>query len=103
MMDNFRLKWTDADGPHVSAVSYDGRSANRRKEELEKAGATEIGIVPVKPGSDHELDAHVEGMTRELDQVLDVEAGLVEVLSAGRTVDRGLESMFRRLGPPAEK
>ena len=54
MMENFRLKWTDADGPHVSAVSYDGRSANRRKEELEKAGATGIEIVPVQPGCDIE-------------------------------------------------
>lgn len=50
--------------------------------------------------SDDELAARVEQMDRDLDQVLDVEAGLAEVLHAGQAVDDGLDRLFRRLGPP---
>lgn len=50
-MKSFALTWTDADGvPRASAVSYDQASADHRKAELEKAGATSIEIVPIKPG-----------------------------------------------------
>jgi hypothetical protein len=50
-MKSFAFTWTDADGvPRASAVSYDQKSAEHRKGELEKAGATDIEIVPVKPG-----------------------------------------------------
>ncbi|MEU0030724.1 hypothetical protein [Streptomyces sp. NPDC006335] len=50
-MQNYGLTWTDADGtPRASAVSYDERSADHRKTELEKAGATSIEILPIKPG-----------------------------------------------------
>ncbi|MFE2048035.1 hypothetical protein ACFXAS_05970 [Streptomyces sp. NPDC059459] len=50
-MQNYSLTWTDTKGvPHASAVAYDKPSAGRRKTELEKAGATDIDIVEVKPG-----------------------------------------------------
>ncbi|MFJ9101267.1 hypothetical protein ACIRJM_22700 [Streptomyces sp. NPDC102405] len=50
-MHSYGLTWTDADGvPRASAVSYDKASADHRKAELEKAGATNIEILPVKPG-----------------------------------------------------
>lgn len=50
-MQNYSLTWTDADGvPCASAVSYDKTSVDRRKAELEKAGATAIEVVTVKPG-----------------------------------------------------
>lgn len=49
-MDPFRLKWTNADGPHVSAERrYDRPRADRRTEQLEAAGATGVEIVPVSP------------------------------------------------------
>lgn len=50
-MKSFALTWTDTDGtPQASAVSYDQASAEHRKTELEKAGATNVESVPVKPG-----------------------------------------------------
>jgi hypothetical protein len=50
-MQSYALTWTDADGvPRASAVSYDQRSAEHRKSELEKARATDIEILPIKPG-----------------------------------------------------
>ena len=52
--------------------------------------------------SDDELAARNEDMTRDLDQILDVEAGLAEVQRAAATVNDGLDNLFRRLGPPAD-
>jgi hypothetical protein len=50
-MQSYALTWTDADGvPRASAVSYDRKSAEHRKSELEKARATDIEILPIKPG-----------------------------------------------------
>lgn len=50
-MKSYALTWTDPDGtPRASAVSYDQASADHRKVELEKAGATSIEIVAIKPG-----------------------------------------------------
>jgi hypothetical protein len=50
-MQNYGLTWTDADGiPRASAVAYDEKSADHRKAELEKAGATGIEILPIEPG-----------------------------------------------------
>jgi hypothetical protein len=50
-MQNYGLTWTDPEGiPRASAVSYDQASAGHRKAELEKAGATDIEITPIKPG-----------------------------------------------------
>lgn len=50
-MESYGLTWTDADGKaRASAVGYDETSAGRRKKELEDAGATDIEIVPVRPG-----------------------------------------------------
>ena len=50
-MQSFAITWTDADGiPRSSAVSYDQASAGHRKAELEKVGATDIEITPIKPG-----------------------------------------------------
>lgn len=50
-MQSYSFTWTDPDGtPRASAVAYDRVSADRRRKELEKAGATEIVEVPVKPG-----------------------------------------------------
>lgn len=37
-------------GPRASAVAYDEVSADRRRDELAKAGATDIEKVDVKPG-----------------------------------------------------
>jgi hypothetical protein len=73
-----------------------------KRQELEEPGAADVEIATTEPGRDSELEARVEGMTHELDQVLDVEAGLAEALSAGKAVDHGLDRLFRRLGPPAE-
>jgi hypothetical protein len=51
IMHSYGLTWTDADGvPRASAVSYDRASAEHREGELEKAGATDIEILPIKPG-----------------------------------------------------
>ncbi len=50
-MESYGFTWTDAQGtPHASAVAYDEVSADRRQAELEKAHATRIVRVPVKPG-----------------------------------------------------
>ncbi|MER7720848.1 hypothetical protein ABTX99_28550 [Streptomyces flaveolus] len=50
-MRSYGFTWTDADGtPRASAVVYDEISADRRREDLEKAGATGIERVDVKPG-----------------------------------------------------
>lgn len=50
-MQNYGLTWTDPHGtPRASAVAYDKTSADHRKGELEKAGATGIEILPIKPG-----------------------------------------------------
>ncbi len=50
-MRSYSCTWTDPDGtPRSSAVAYDEVSAGRRQEELEKAGATDIERVDVKPG-----------------------------------------------------
>ena len=50
-MQSYGFTWTDPDGtPRTSAVAYDRASADRRRAELEKAGATDIGEVAVKPG-----------------------------------------------------
>lgn len=50
-MRSFALTWTDADGvPRASAVSYDQASAEQRRDELVAAKATDIEIVPVRPG-----------------------------------------------------
>lgn len=52
-----------------------------------------------------------ETMTRDLGQVLDIEAGLAEALSTGpadntqraaATINDGLETLFRKLGPPTD-
>jgi hypothetical protein len=50
-MQNYALTWTDTDGrPRASAVAYDKISAERRKAALEESGATDVEIVPVRPG-----------------------------------------------------
>ncbi len=50
-MRSYGFTWIDADGtPRASAVAYDEVSADRRREELEEAGATGIERVDVKPG-----------------------------------------------------
>ncbi|MFD5221323.1 hypothetical protein ACFWMH_27160 [Streptomyces tendae] len=50
-MQSYSFTWTDPDGTkRASAVAYDRASADRRRAELEKAGATDIDEVPVKPG-----------------------------------------------------
>jgi hypothetical protein len=51
MMQNYALTWTDADGrARASAVAYDKPSVEREKAALKEAGATDIEVVPVKPG-----------------------------------------------------
>ncbi|MYR58991.1 hypothetical protein GTY54_23030 [Streptomyces sp. SID625] len=50
-MRSYGFTWTAPDGtPRASAVGYDEVSAGRRRDELEKAGATDIDRVEVKPG-----------------------------------------------------
>ncbi|MEU9218955.1 hypothetical protein AB0D47_20665 [Streptomyces sp. NPDC048376] len=50
-MQSYSFTWTDPDGTRrASAVAYDRTSADRRRKELEKAGATDINEVAVKPG-----------------------------------------------------
>ncbi|MFI1189738.1 hypothetical protein [Streptomyces californicus] len=50
-MQNYALTWNDSDGRHhASSVAYDKSSANDRKAELQAAGATNVTIVPVRPG-----------------------------------------------------
>ncbi|MFF9206321.1 hypothetical protein ACF1AE_31880 [Streptomyces sp. NPDC014986] len=50
-MRSYGFTWTDTDGtPRASAVAYDEVSADRRREELEEAGASDIERVEVKPG-----------------------------------------------------
>ena len=50
-MRSYGFIWTDPDGtPRASAVAYDRVSADRRRKELEAAGADGIDEVAVKPG-----------------------------------------------------
>lgn len=50
-MQNFALTWTDAAGQRqASSVAYDEGSANGRKDDLEAEGATDVTIVPIRPG-----------------------------------------------------
>ncbi|MFJ4925241.1 hypothetical protein [Streptomyces sp. NPDC088736] len=50
-MHSYGLTWTDRDGTaRASGVSYDQASAEHRRDELDKAKATDIEIVPVTPG-----------------------------------------------------
>ncbi|MEU1044004.1 hypothetical protein ABZ400_02455 [Streptomyces sp. NPDC005897] len=50
-MRSYGFTWTDPDGtPRASAIAYDRTSADRRRTELEKAGATDIDEVVVGPG-----------------------------------------------------
>ncbi|WP_330358339.1 hypothetical protein [Streptomyces chartreusis] len=50
-MQNFALTWTDLDGtPRASAVAYDRKTADQRRDELVTAKASDIEIVPVRPG-----------------------------------------------------
>ncbi|MFF0588377.1 hypothetical protein ACFYWD_20670 [Streptomyces sp. NPDC003781] len=50
-MQSYSFTWTDPDGTRrASAVAYDRISADRRRNELEKAGASDIDEVTVKPG-----------------------------------------------------
>lgn len=50
-MQSFGFTWTDPDGtPRASAVAYDRISADRRRAELEGAGAVDVVEVPVGPG-----------------------------------------------------
>ncbi|KOV96520.1 MULTISPECIES: hypothetical protein [unclassified Streptomyces] len=50
-MRSYSFTWTAPDGtPRASAVAYDEASAGRRRDELEKAGASDIERVDVKPG-----------------------------------------------------
>ncbi|MFE8910875.1 hypothetical protein [Streptomyces globisporus] len=50
-MQNYAFIWTDAAGQRrVSSVAYDEGSANGRKDELEAAGASDVTIVPIRPG-----------------------------------------------------
>jgi hypothetical protein len=48
-VENFKVLWTDTNGhAHVSVVSYDKTSADRRAEEL-RADMTHVSVVPVFP------------------------------------------------------
>lgn len=50
-MENYGIRWTSPTGKHhASAVSYDKRSAEGRKAELEAAGCTDIEVLPTKVG-----------------------------------------------------
>ncbi|MDT0608905.1 hypothetical protein [Streptomyces lancefieldiae] len=50
-MQSYSFTWTDPDGTaRASAVAYDEISAERRRDELERAGVTDIDRVDVKPG-----------------------------------------------------
>lgn len=50
-MQSYGITWTDPDGtPRAAAVAYDKASADDRKGDLEKAGASDAEIVAVKPG-----------------------------------------------------
>jgi hypothetical protein len=50
-MQNYGIRWTDADGKaHASAVSYDKKSAEQRKAELVAAKCTDIEVLPTKVG-----------------------------------------------------
>ncbi|MFH9611087.1 hypothetical protein [Streptomyces sp. NPDC017448] len=50
-MQNYALTWTDAAGRRrASSVAYDESSANSRKGDLEAAGATDVTLVPIRPG-----------------------------------------------------
>ncbi|MFH8439352.1 hypothetical protein ACH4A3_29525 [Streptomyces sp. NPDC018007] len=50
-MQNYALTWTDTTGKaRASSVAYDESSASSRKGGLEAAGATNVTIVPIRPG-----------------------------------------------------
>ncbi|WHM30157.1 hypothetical protein OH540_08995 [Streptomyces sp. BPPL-273] len=50
-MRSYGFTWTDTDGtPRASAIAYDRASADRRRTELETAGASDIVEVAVGPG-----------------------------------------------------
>lgn len=50
-MKNYGIAWTATDGTRcASAVAYDERSAEGRKQELEGDGCTDVTIVEAKPG-----------------------------------------------------
>jgi hypothetical protein len=50
-MKNYGITWTDPDGtPRASVSSYDEKSADGRKAELEADGCTKVRIVETKPG-----------------------------------------------------
>lgn len=56
-MQSYSFTWTDPDGSRrASAVAYDRASADRRRGELEKAGASDIVEVAVGPGELPTLD-----------------------------------------------
>jgi hypothetical protein len=48
-VENFKVLWIDSNGhAHVSAVSYDKASADRRADEL-RADMSDVSVVPVFP------------------------------------------------------
>ncbi|WP_033356184.1 hypothetical protein, partial [Kitasatospora aureofaciens] len=48
---NYALTGTDSTGKgRASTVAYDKPSAEHRKAELEAAGATDVKVVPIRPG-----------------------------------------------------
>jgi hypothetical protein len=48
-VESFKVLWTDSNGhAHVSVVSYDKTSADRRAEEL-RGTMTNVSVVPVFP------------------------------------------------------
>ncbi|MYW30116.1 hypothetical protein [Streptomyces sp. SID2119] len=50
-MQSYALTWTDTNGVRrASGVSYDKPSAEHRKAELEAAKATNVTVVPIRPG-----------------------------------------------------
>lgn len=49
-MKNFKVKWTEDGKERTSVVSYSESSAEKRKQQLEAAGATNVRVVQVKPG-----------------------------------------------------
>ncbi|MBT3077672.1 MULTISPECIES: hypothetical protein [Streptomyces] len=50
-MQNYALIWTDNSGKgRASTVAYDKPSAEHRKAELEAAGATDVKVIPIRPG-----------------------------------------------------
>jgi hypothetical protein len=50
-MQNYGIRWTSPDGrAHASAVSYDKKSAEDRKAELEARGCSRVEIQATKVG-----------------------------------------------------